>query len=678
MSIVRPLSAAECPLAQHLPEAATKQLLELFNSCVTRVDEVGRDMSSFINRDDLSGLMHTLHRLRDGLTRERYRVGFLGTSSAGKSTIFNKVLKEEIAKSGSGDATTSLPSRLFRSPEGGANSCQLVYLTPEQYLSRRKRLAQAIGIGTPPAPNAELLTLLKEPQSFRASDGGSSKPFLEHDLHYLTAFLHSYDQFGRTLVKAPVAAETVAFDARADFINHSSKGGHNDASKNLLMAEARIQITNPNLPNNLEMCDLPGLNSKRTVDNLITEDFLQELDGAFVFVNVAENFFNASVSEILLRLKAKFGDDLSGRVWVVFNKCDSLSRAHYQPPANSNSVFDNIARFLKENQVPVSQICFTSAALNNLADATTGKADIFGVVLTLRAISETHTIEEPIPANCPADFRPVYQSFLDDGGILRLRELIQHQVGKSVAAKMRADAEAELERFLSEFNRRVEIERRRTKGGRQMAGQALMCRNEIITLREALGGRSHEFPLMSELATFLREKLHAALFPDPNYHRILEKMSLAELRHEFQIHSTRLEETLHDVLTGDVIDKFYAEIAGRLEKLPPVEIGTQPGGCQGAWQVFRAADRRVEVWQNALFPTFQSTEFFDTLNANRNFDALSGRHYLDLLDEKIQTCVYQTMHSIRTRLRFRLRELERELNLLIIQPTAGVAVGAAS
>ena len=650
------LTNHDCPLLRDTPEQSAQQLVELYNVAARLANDVAKsDIAVMFDREESRRLLKRLETVRNTLTRARYLVGFLGTSSAGKSTIFNRVLHQEIAKSGAGDATTSLPSRLRRAD--GANACRLMFLSLMQYEDRRKKLCLALGLGTPPTSNAELLSLLSQPIK---QDEANARPLLEHDVAYLRSFLDSYDKFGKQRVKVEPVAWEVEFEKRADYINHGPE--KEPISENRLLREAQLAIANERIPAELEMCDLPGLNSKRSVDTIITTDFLDELDGALVFVNVAENLFNANVSDILARLKQRFDGDLQGRAWVVFNKCDTLTEPHYQPPSGSSSIFDNIQKFLTENAIPVSQICFTSSRLHELVDAKTGVVDPARAADALFRHGK-----DAIPASCPPAMRPLFEELLKDGGVGRLRHLILTQIGNSVAGKIRESATTQLHDFQTELQHRVEVERRRLRGGRQLRMQALACRNTVLQLRQALGGRPEEFSLLAELAEHLRGKLDECLRQSPQYVDVLKTMSLEKLRDEFRLHVSLLSETLEGELRDDVIDKLYGEIAQRLESLPVVPVGEHPGGVQEAWQSFRAEDRAQGDWRGALFPDFESNELFRGLSDNRGYRGFDGEAYIALMDEKILTSVRQTIHGLRTRLRFRLRELEDELHLLILE-----------
>jgi len=656
MVAFRSITPAQCPLVRDLPGLPAASLVEQFNDALRKTEAVeNSDIGGMMQRPEIQKLLVQLERIHATLTRPRYLVGFLGTSSAGKSTIFNRVLQREIARGGAGDATTSLPSRLYGS--SSIDLCRLVYLSQPEYLDRRLKLAQALGLGTPPTANRDFLTLLAQPLAQRVQDDPNARPFLEHDVAYLRSFLESYDAHGRAVVEPVSEVRDVPFDNRSQFINHMV-GEH--GGDQLLLREAELLIANTRIPTELEMCDLPGLNSKRSIDTIITTDFLNLLDGALLFVNVAENLFNATVSEILVRLKQHFGGSLEGRAWVIFNKCDTLTDNHYHPASGTASVFDNIRKFLSENGVPISQVCFTSSRVHSLVDPTTGRADPQRVADAL-----FRPIAELVPNTCPAEMRPLYEELLKDGGVGRLRDLILTQVGNSVAVKIREQSERALREYVAELEQRVETERRRIKGGRNLTLQAQICRATLLPLREALGERPEQFPLLAELAEHLRAKLEQVVRQSPEYLQVLRKLSQEKLQYEFPTHARLLAETLDAELQNDVVEKLYSEIGQRFVNLPAIPISRFPGGVHEAWQAFNREDRSNHDWRGKAFPRFESDELFQRISESRGFVALSGEAYLELIDEKINTAVRQTIHLMRTQLRMRLRQLEDELQLLI-------------
>src|SRR5260370_25100405 len=106
------LTAAECPLLRDSSSLKAAELVDSFNQLVRQIRALAQGTFAYLlNRQDIQGIIEDVERVRGQLTRPRYRVGFLGTSQAGKSTAFNNVLQEVLAQSGIGGATTTLLTR---------------------------------------------------------------------------------------------------------------------------------------------------------------------------------------------------------------------------------------------------------------------------------------------------------------------------------------------------------------------------------------------------------------------------------------------------------------------------------------------------------------------------------------------------------------------------------------
>lgn len=651
----RPLTASDCPL---LAGSDAADLVALANACTEALNQLAAgNLASVLDRDDGRKLLARFDRARGWLTRSHYRVGFLGTSSAGKSTIFNLVLREKIAESGAGDATTSLPSRLRR--REGERECVLFYLTEDQYRDRLKKLCVEVGIGTPPEADDELLALVAQlkPTAGGAEEPGK-RPVRKDDIRYLRAFVASHKAHKAKVKPGPAAPVPVPFEKRSAYINHSDARSPDEPAESLLLAEAHLSVPNPNLPDRLELCDLPGLNAKRSVDAIITGDFLDELDGALVFVNVAENLANAVVKNVLDRLAHRYGDDLAGRAWVVFNKCDTLTDSHYFPEPGRRSVFDNVRELLRESRIPVSQVVFTASKLIDAA----GKLDRAAAAKQLGLPAE-----KAVPATCPDDLRPVWDDLLTDGGVGRLRHLILNEIANSVAAQIRFAAKAELARLRDDVAFLAEAEKRRRTGGPALRQKAVTCRNTVLRLREGLAGRANEFPVLNELRDHLRGKLAQLLCPDDSHADTLRRMSASKLEQQFAVDARNLDETLAEVLIDEVIDKVYQRVGEHLDPLPPVPVGKYAAVGE-AWQDYRRADR---TWVSC--PRFASDELFAGLTDPGGYQQFDGDTYLDLMGEKVKVAVAQVLHGLRSQMRSRLGELEAELDRLLAPDAAPAA-----
>jgi GTPase SAR1 family protein len=655
LTTFRPLTLADCPLLADSFEAP--ELLELANQIAMHFTQLSTgELRAALDREDGQKLQQRFRAMQDRLTRSHYRVGFLGTSSAGKSTIFNLVLQEKIAESGAGDATTSLPSRLRY--KVGDKTCQLIQMTRDQYRGRLEKLFAAVGLGSVPDAPEEQLALIDQLKPTPEGADASGRVVRLDDLRYLKAFIRTYQLHGSKLGTPPKA---VPFDQRSNYINHSDQRSPDAPSESLLLIEAQLFIANENLPERLELCDLPGLNSKRTVDNIITQDYLDELDGALLFVNVADNLMNAVLVDMIAKLTYRYGDDLCGRAWVVFNKCDSLTESHYFPESGRRSVFDNIRELLTKSKVPLTQVCFTSRRL--VDNSKEGPVEL-SKAAALMGLPES----QAIPSTCPDEMKPIWVELLQDGGVSRLRKIMLEEMARSVANQIRLTAKQELTRLKDDVTFFTEAEKRRRTGGVALRDKATQCRNRILQLREGLASRATELPALAELREFLRGKMANLLCPDSSHADTLKRMSISKLEQQFRIDAPNLEDSLNELLVNEVLDKVYAKVGEFLEPLPAVPVG-RFGGLGEAWQEFRNQDRKNLTWGEGIFPSFRSTELLNRVSDSRSFQHFDGEIYLDLMGDKVRVAVGQVIHGLRTRLRGRLGELEEELDRLLVEDT---------
>jgi hypothetical protein len=672
MPVPAELKLADCPLLRDTSAVKAADLVEQYNALGRQLAEVSAGKFAYLlNRPDLQGIVDDAKRVREQLTRPRYRVGFLGTSQAGKSTIFNKVLQEEIAQGGIGDATTSTITR-FRRVDGAGNRFSIRFLTQDQYAERRDKLCKALHILNAGAkPNTEILAFLSDPaklaslqegdeSSRQRRDRTGEKTLLPDDVPYLRDFLRSYDIHGaRVVVKTGTPREVaVPFERRAEYLNHfDSETG--TPSETLLVADAEVATPNPNIPQKLEAIDCPGLGSKRSVDTIITKEYLPHLDGALIFLR-SDQLRSKDVVEILEVLKTNFGK-LEGRVWIVVNKFDVLTREPLFGDANGNTVFDLIRHFVQDYQIPPEQVVFTSKRINELAAKNGGKASLeqVGVLLGLPAA-------DPIPPRAKPDRAQAaaFQHLLDDGGIGHLRRLILETIADSVSIQISGAAKRELTSLTEELAHKVETEERRVKGGRQQLDDAIQCHD---TVQELLLEISSNTDFFRPLAEHLQQKLYEKVVTGEQRKRVIESMSVDELAKQFQLHGKLLQQELDDQMNADVIDRLYGEVGERLYGLPNVPI-LRSAGPHDAWQEFRKSDRDPHAWRGRGFPNFRSEELFEGLTGSQVFSGFDGAAYLTLMREKIRVGVHHAMHAIRVQMRRRLKSMERELAMLIYKP----------
>lgn len=646
--MLSPLSPADCPLLVRYGGAEAAGLIERFNAAVRRLDDLRHDpqLGRYVASDKLADLLGNLAGVRERMARQRYIIGCIGITQAGKSTTINNVLGEEVCKPGSGDACSSQPSRISFAAE---RSLDIEFLTPARYTRRKEKVCAAVGLPTP-GTDQEVLELLNRPDAFTPADG-LERPRLRDDLAYLKTLLLSY-RANQNLVRDP--AETRArlpYDERYRYTTHQPG---EPSSQVLMLREARFYINNPQLPENLELCDLPGLDSKRSIDDVVTEEYLPHLDGVFLFVNVGGNLQTEGMLRALGKTCKQFGERVTGRMWVIFNKMDTLTPDHFRP--GEDNVFAVIDNLLSRTGLPQSQVCFCSKKIWD--EAKDRQPPLAAPAVAARIMSQASA--EP-PPTCPVGLRPAWGELLRDGGIGRIRALMFEEVAATLAGQIRADVAEGLTRFESDLAHRLELERTRLEGGHDLHKRAMTCYNVVLQLRHGLSSRLTDFPILVQQGEQLRSRL-SALFEDADTAQTLAQLPARELARYFPNQAKSLNRTLHTELTGEVLDQVYQDIGKRLAGLPAVPVGPDKQGCQAAWEQFQRDDRKQEDWRSQL-PTFDGAELAEWLRTAD--DTLGGAVYLQLMRDKIEVATRQSIHTLRARMRARLGELEQELARLI-------------
>ncbi len=646
---LKTLGSADCPLLAKYGGGEADRLLARYAAALEEVRtlEGDRQIAPLLLAGRMQDTLKPLFKVRELLSQPRYTVGCIGITQAGKSTTINNVLGEEVCKPGSGDACSSQPSRISH---GESRGLDIEFLTTERFLARRQSLCEQIGFATP-EDDTKLLARLDRPDEHRTAEG-PEPPRLREDVAHLREFIATFTKH-RNEVRTPAKlVSNLPYEKRYDYTTHT-KGS--PSSEVLLVREARFRVNNPLIPPDLELCDLPGLDSKRSIDDIVTWEYLPELHGTFLFVNVGGNLLTEAMLKILARIHHEFRGKLAGRAWIIFNKMDTLTTDHFRHGGQDN-IFVTIARLLEKTGIPESQVCFSSKKLWDAAVKAGGSADA-----GLAAQTMNQTAESPIPASCPAGLRAAWQELLKDGGISHIRRLMFRDVAETLAAQIRQDADRLLDEFGVTLKARVAAERKRLGMGTSELQAAMTCYNVVLQLKVALGTRPQEFPILIQEGERLRKSL-STLFDTGSTAELLSQLSTAELARQFRTHARVLSETLGHELSGEVIEKVYSVIGQRLEGLPDVLVGPHQQPCKTVWERFSLEDRADESW-SVDQPKFASDDLGGWL-AHPTGDGIDGAVYAELMRDKIDVAVRQTVHLIRSRLRHRLGQIESELSLL--------------
>ena len=651
---IPPPTVADCPLLAKYGGPDADRLVARFAAVAAEVQAVAADrqLAAAYHGGQFDDQLRLLARARNLMTQRRYAVGCIGITQAGKSTTVNNVLGEEVCKPGSGDACSSQPSRISYADR---RALDIEYLTAARFDDRREKLCAAIGLATPP-DDRELIPQLERPESFREIEG-PDRPRLREDVKHLHQFLTAKARNPNLIADPPKQIVGEDYGKRYAYTTHTSDAPRPEV---LLVREARFRIDNRQLPEDLELCDLPGLDSKRTIDDLVTWEYLPELHGTFLFVNVGGNLLTEGMVKILLRLKADFKHGVAGRAWVIFNKMDTLTADHFRP--GKDNIFDIIGKFLEAIGIPESQVVFCSKKIWDAARA--GQPSPLAASHADPAAAAQimgQPAASPVPEACPPGLRPAWNELLRDGGIGHLRTLMFRDVATALAAEIRRDVSRLLDEFHAEFERRVAAARRRLTMDRSELIKAMTCRNVVLNLRGDLGTRPGDFAVLAEQGDRLRQVL-TALFEAGDAAKLVANLPPAELSRQFRVHARMLSEELRGELSRDVLDEIYNAIGDRLDGLPPVPLGAVERTCRDVWRGISLDDLVDESWRTDL-PEFASDDLVRWI-ARPDGDGLDGGLYVELWHEKIRVAVRQTIHLIRARLRYRLGGLAGELAVL--------------
>ncbi len=648
MTDLSPLDPAACPLLFKHGGADAAGLLARFNAAAAEVRALQADkaLGPWLASPKAADLLAPLGRVRERITAARYVVGCIGLTQAGKSTTINNVLGEEVCKPGSGDATSSQPSRVTFAP---TRSLAVEYLSPQLVADRREALCKAINLPSPP-DDRDLLPMLDRPDEFRPTDGPEPAR-LKEDLAYLKEFLAARARHANLLAAPGKVVEGLPYDQRYKYTTHTPGAA---SSENLLVREARFRTDNRKLPDDLELCDLPGLDSKRTIDDVVTWEYLPGLHGTFLFVNVGMNLLSQATLTTLGRIQKQFEGRMAGRAWLIFNKMDSLTGDHFR--AGQDNVFATLARLLEKTGIPESQVCFCSKRIWDKAAASGG-----AVEPAFAAAMMSQTADAPVPETCPPGLRGAWTDLLADGGVGRIRALMFKDVAEALAGQIRQDVAARLGQFEQQFAARVKAERDRLSMDDGDLQAAMTCLNVVLQLRATLATRPADFPILVQEGERLRRAL-ADLFDTGSTAEVLTHLPPAELPGQFRTHARVLDQRLRAEVAGDVLDRVYQVVGQKLEGLPPVPVGPGRRPCHETWAAAGLADRADDGWRAAL-PGFGSDDLVRWLK-DAGADGIDGAVYVDLMRDKIDLAVRGTVHAVRSRLRSRLGEIAGELALI--------------
>ncbi len=646
------LTADACPLLKRPQYAAARGLADKFPSALA---------------DPLvAAAMGKLQSARDTLTTPRFKVGMLGGFQNGKSTILNNLLGQEMSAVGVGPACTSVPSRYVVERGRAAPALELEYFSVDGYYKRRNTLAEWARLQNPDGQSeTQLLERLKG-HAPNPAPTSNQRRVLKKDVPYLKAFLQSYDDAkAKNLIRETPHTQPVSFADRERFLKHDSSSDPDtiQPSQHLLLNESRIAFDTDRIDPELELVDLPGLGSGRSVDDLLTKEFIPRLDGAFVFVK-SDTMDSAEVSEIFTQLQNCFRDNLKSRVWVVVNKMDAPERHAKIAVAGKPNMFDGLVALMRQNTIPLSQVVFGCQGVYEAAKLNDGTADREKALtkLKLDTPGDDATVRQQLAAT--PELVIAYDALLKDGSISHLQTLIKERVGPSVAGEILAQAKLDAEAAKSDLEYALATAEK--PANEQELFDAIQWKNTLGALLTELtvqenGTRGPLFAKLEEYGRTARTALEAEfgrLMPDD----ALTGRNSAELLGEFAMHATLMQSKIDAHLT-QVVQQVYTEITERLDQkaLPSVNL---PGGGEpmSVWAQFRQTDRDDTAWRDRYRPKMHDATLVERLGEDGLAASFDGTKYKKLWLDKLRTAAHQLTLVVRGRVRHRLDDLRKQVN----------------
>lgn len=650
-----PLSRADCRLVTD----RHARVIDEFNLAEAILEGVRAGFPNLAKHKVMLAAERILAEAREELRRTLYRIGFIGISQAGKSTTICSLLnvqeKDSPTPTGAGGATTSAITRIARDrsrPSGLPEKVLLDFMSLEQFSQRRSALCQLLDLD----PSKDDPTLKVELQRRLDNPGPNSKA----DLRYLQQLLVSHAAHGANLGKRDVEGR---YAERMKYVTHQGVGAKGE-NPYALLREMRIAFPTKAISGELEIIDLPGLGVEKEADVLLTMDFLNDLDGAVVFQE-AKQVTGGDAAKLIRKLFSRY-KRLAGRVWMVVTHFDNLLPQAKSGDANQFTVLDHLQQFLKDSELPPEQVILIGNHFYmDLIRRLPPGAEVNGNLprpdrdTFMRSKIDLDADGNPL---VPAGFRKhavlcaSYERMTRDGGVPRLREILQDTLAESVRSEMCRDVRDRLKNVAETLRNetvsgidRAYLPVESLEAASNLESEVLAIANRIPWRESCFedAGRSLRDEFLQSLNNKFLASLNLTPADIPARHRALCRL----LKEKGLSRAAEL-----------VIAPIYDRINGlvtEMEGAPIVLPGENTRLPHDRWSAVRlvAMNAKSKEWYADVFQAFESDSFLQE-------PGLSRDEYMAIMRKKIDAVVFALVGRVVDRLQHELGGIRAELGRL--------------
>lgn len=596
-----------------------------------------------------------LPKLRDLLSRQYLRIGFLGGSQAGKSRTLNNFIGRKVVPVGALRSCTSTRIRLRNTQ--GPGQVVMRFMTNESFLQRRDDVG------------ADLLKLYKREEAHAINnervakllkEAIDNKRFNEDDrdvADFLDRILRSANRFpnvlagkGREPYVEPIRETFENFeDLEAVLATIAKHPDDTDTRRESLLEEIDVCHREIPIPVRLELLDMPGLNTTQGQDEAYTLRAAAELDGALIAMNLGGNLKDPSTYKLTTLLAKRF-PDLAERIWIVATKADTVPRDLLHAKAGENLI-DSLGMELARHKIESDRVMLIS---NEYRDEIFSNVPKQQAIRTLKMEANPDGSPRlPDAINAHPNFRVAFESLAEDGGFGRLTRTVNTQVTDAVLTQVTSDVMRRIGSLIDSIEkllREAEHFASLGKSGRTIARQWRKKFDQL--LNQSYGSNESLKAVGRLLLTSLKKELHDSTKDFPAG---ADNERIVQLIRNLQEDLSECAETVF-AATGPVqsfLKGVASEIADSTRDLPKPsfdpaqELSTRLEAIDAQWMNRLRTD--VLSFRNPVLIGLDGKT------------SLARKDVLDLFEAKIQQVSRQTIYRIENMVRWHIYEVSKKL-----------------